>query len=27
VMWEKMRKLQLGTGQGEPADGLAETTM
>jgi len=27
VLWEKMRKLQLGTGQGEPADGLAETTM
>ncbi|WP_447920872.1 sigma 54-interacting transcriptional regulator [Achromobacter aegrifaciens] len=25
VLWEKMRKLQLGAGQGEPADGIAET--
>ncbi len=25
VLWEKMRKLQLGAGQGEPADGVAET--
>ncbi|MDH3063600.1 sigma-54 dependent transcriptional regulator [Achromobacter insolitus] len=24
VLWEKMRKLQLGAGQGEPADGVAE---
>jgi len=24
VLWEKMRKLQLGAGQGEPADGIAE---
>ncbi|MDH1304267.1 sigma-54 dependent transcriptional regulator [Achromobacter sp. GD03932] len=27
VLWEKMRKLQLGAGQGEPADGIAETAM
>ncbi len=25
VLWEKMRKLQLGAGQAEPADGIAET--